>query len=250
MASSSASDEVDYWPGYVDALTSMVKVLTFIMMLLALTVSVISQQIAVGAIKKLAETVGVDIEPGQHFEQIVEKINEEVAKQLPPKTPAPPAKPVLSGAPEEGAPTTRTASNTEGTEASSGAEKGSQSTAARIAHAATGPQKGSAHVTENGEQTLILKFDELGVKLEAEGKAAVEKFVKRLIASGANRFAIRAAVSSEASSITGARRLAYHRMMIVRQAMLDAGLASEFITMLLDDPRPNVVPNIISIEAH
>ena len=41
---SHGSDEGDnYWPGYVDALTSMVQVLAFVMMMLALAVFSLSQ---------------------------------------------------------------------------------------------------------------------------------------------------------------------------------------------------------------
>jgi preprotein translocase subunit SecE len=35
----------NYWPGYVDALTSMVQVLAFVMIMLAMAVFVISQSV-------------------------------------------------------------------------------------------------------------------------------------------------------------------------------------------------------------
>ncbi len=57
------SEGGDYWPGYVDALTAMVKVLAFVMMLLAVTVFMLSQKISKQAIQVLAEAANVKADP-------------------------------------------------------------------------------------------------------------------------------------------------------------------------------------------
>jgi outer membrane biosynthesis protein TonB len=99
MAGTSADGEIDYWPGYVDALTSMVKVLTFVMMLLALTVFVISQQVSHTIVQKVAEAADVKVEQGAKLEQVVEDLlkklaeAKQAARQPPAPPPAPPAEP-------------------------------------------------------------------------------------------------------------------------------------------------------------
>jgi hypothetical protein len=86
MAKMSDTGEVDYWPGYVDALTSMVKVLTFMMMLLSLTVFTITQQLSRNVVVKIAEAAGVQIEPGTPLnlvaERVMTKLNERNATGL------------------------------------------------------------------------------------------------------------------------------------------------------------------------
>lgn len=63
MAGASADEEADYWPGYVDALTAMVKVLTFVMMLLAVAVFAVSQKVAKQSLEAISKAVGVEIDP-------------------------------------------------------------------------------------------------------------------------------------------------------------------------------------------
>ena len=47
-----SDDSENYWPGYVDALTSMVQVLAFVMMMLAMAVFVLSQSVAKHAVER------------------------------------------------------------------------------------------------------------------------------------------------------------------------------------------------------
>ena len=46
MAGSSEGEEENYWPGFVDALTTMVMVLTFVMMVLGIVVFTLSQNVS------------------------------------------------------------------------------------------------------------------------------------------------------------------------------------------------------------
>ena len=46
MAGGGGGEEDSYWPGYVDALTTMTMVLTFIMMVLGVVVFMLSQNIS------------------------------------------------------------------------------------------------------------------------------------------------------------------------------------------------------------
>ena len=64
MAGSSSADEDNYWPGYVDALTTMVMVLTFIMMVLGITIFTMSQTVSRSHLEAIALAAGLTIDPG------------------------------------------------------------------------------------------------------------------------------------------------------------------------------------------
>jgi hypothetical protein len=70
---SHGSDEGDnYWPGYVDALTSMVQVLAFVMMMLALAVFSLSQSASKHAVEVIAKAVNAEALNG--FDNIGEPV--------------------------------------------------------------------------------------------------------------------------------------------------------------------------------
>src|SRR6476469_1426238 len=60
MAGSSNTEEENYWPGYVDALTTMTMVLTFIMMVLGVVVFMMSQNISRHILQGIAEAARID----------------------------------------------------------------------------------------------------------------------------------------------------------------------------------------------
>ena len=61
-----SGEEENYWPGYVDALTSMVQVLAFVMMLLAMAVFVLSQSVSKSAVEEIAKAAKVDAPPSRN----------------------------------------------------------------------------------------------------------------------------------------------------------------------------------------
>jgi hypothetical protein len=60
MAASSSSEEENYWPGYVDALTTMVMVLTFIMMVLGMAIFTLSQNVSRNYLESIAKAAGME----------------------------------------------------------------------------------------------------------------------------------------------------------------------------------------------
>src|ERR1700682_2976692 len=72
---SHGSDEGDnYWPGYVDALTSMVQVLAFVMMMLALAVFSLSQSASKHAVEVIAKAVNADVKPNDNIKQMTQAV--------------------------------------------------------------------------------------------------------------------------------------------------------------------------------
>lgn len=58
MAASSGEED-NYWPGYVDALTTMTMVLTFILMVLGITIFSLSQNVSRSYLESIAEAAGM-----------------------------------------------------------------------------------------------------------------------------------------------------------------------------------------------
>lgn len=59
MAANSEEQE-NYWPGYVDALTTMTMVLTFVMMVLGISIFTLSQNVSRSVIEKIATAAKVE----------------------------------------------------------------------------------------------------------------------------------------------------------------------------------------------
>src|ERR1700675_2059742 len=68
----------NYWPGYVDALTSMVQVLAFVMIMLALAVFVISQGVTKHSVEAIAKAVHADAKPSADMKQLTQAIMDKV----------------------------------------------------------------------------------------------------------------------------------------------------------------------------
>ena len=96
MAGSSEGEEENYWPGFVDALTTMVMVLTFVMMVLGIVVFTLSQNVSKNYMAAIATAVNVDanamkanMTPDQVKAEIIEAIKE--LREKAGKPPPPPA---------------------------------------------------------------------------------------------------------------------------------------------------------------
>lgn len=74
MAGGGSGEEENYWPGFVDALTTMVMVLTFIMMILGVVVFSMSQNISKQLVQQIAEAAQVDAKVGGTAEEVKEQI--------------------------------------------------------------------------------------------------------------------------------------------------------------------------------
>jgi signal transduction histidine kinase len=57
-------DQENHWPGYVDALTTMTMVLTFVMMVLGISIFTLSQNVSRTLIEKIAVAAEVKDDPG------------------------------------------------------------------------------------------------------------------------------------------------------------------------------------------
>src|ERR1700750_2562383 len=76
--SHSEGEGENYWPGYVDALTSMVQVLAFVMMMLAMAVFSLSQSVTKKAVEAIAKAVNADVKPNADVKQLTQSVMEQL----------------------------------------------------------------------------------------------------------------------------------------------------------------------------
>ena len=70
MAGSSSDDNENYWPGYVDALTTMTMVLTFVMMVLGVMVFVLSQDAVSSKMGMIARALRIEARQLDRLNQV------------------------------------------------------------------------------------------------------------------------------------------------------------------------------------
>jgi hypothetical protein len=195
------SDEAEnYWPGYVDALTSMVQVLAFVMMLLSMAVFVLSQNAAKYAIEAIAkaEKVGVPKKAtvAELTEAIIEKIRDrneqEGVKDKTPEATRPALPQPVSPSPAQ----------IERPVATPGA--------------ATGPSPLATN------ERLAVRFQNRSYELEPKEVAHVGRFLEeRQIVKKGVSLGVRAYAYSGAGELTEERRVAYYRALVVRSALIE-----------------------------
>src|ERR1700712_4082735 len=83
MASSNSDEDENYWPGYVDALTTMTMVLTFIMMVLGVMVFVLSQDAVSSKLGVVARALKIEARQLENLNQteIEEALRRAVARK-------------------------------------------------------------------------------------------------------------------------------------------------------------------------
>jgi len=85
MAAASDDEETNYWPGFVDALSTMTMMLIFLMMILSLVVVSISQSTSKSQIMTIARAVKVDTSGAPiSIDKMTAQILEALSRQSPP----------------------------------------------------------------------------------------------------------------------------------------------------------------------
>lgn len=202
---SGSSDGDDHvWPGFVDVLTSMTKVLVFVMMLLAITISNLLQNISRDLLDRIAEAAEIDIDTradvplNQITDEIIAKL--EQAKRRPPSE--------VQAPPEE------------------------KKLVAELAPTTTTPA--TAVTVQSSPSQLTITYMPRMMTLDDAAKAELVGFSERQkAATGA--IEIRAAAGAGNGSLSEARRVAYYRGMIVRGELVAGGVAPDRIKVRVEE---------------
>ncbi len=241
----SQEDEENYWPGYVDALTTMTMVLTFIMLVLGLAVFSLSQNVSKGMLESIAKAMKLpeDLPPDMSADEITRILIERVEKQDAAMLAAQVAVSALA-ADRDSAATRRTgqdANIARAQAAGSGDAPGSSPVERRIesqAEAALSETTSPVSLT-TGQARLRLIYKPRATGLDEIAKGAL---AQAMAADGPMRTAglieIVAGIDAASPAVSDGNRVAYYRALIVRSQLLSAGMEPERIKVRVDGRLP------------
>jgi hypothetical protein len=224
-----SEEEANYWPGYVDALTSMVQVLAFVMMMLAMAVFVLSQSVSKHAVEAIAKAANVEVKPNSDIKQLMQTVIDKIqsTQQQPPKN-EPERNPATSSSPPAPSVDQKSPSPIASAEA---AEKSNPDTLVGKRISATRPHRDQASVKASSDSPRIrLSFETRSFRLEPDRVQSLAAFTEtnRLV-EGKRLILINAYAYSGDGALSEARRLAYYRAMMVRKQLIDRKVLPEDI---------------------
>jgi hypothetical protein len=217
----------NYWPGYVDALTSMVQVLAFVMMMLAMAVFVLSQSVSKHAVEAIAKAVNADVKPNSDMKQLTQAVMDKIqslgsagpASQnsaAPPSTENTPVKPTVQR------------------------EAASDSSSEKlIAQRVSGPRARNDQASVQpppDAPRLTLGFEERGFRIDQDRAQSLTRFVEEnKVIERTGAVVINAYAFSSDGALSEARRLAYYRAMMARKQLVDMKVRAEDIRINVTD---------------
>jgi hypothetical protein len=219
--SHSSEEGENYWPGYVDALTSMVQVLAFVMMMLAMAVFVLSQSVSKKAVEAIAKAVNAEVKPNADIKQLTQSIVEQVDR--------------LRASPPSGAVADKTP-NVKPSQAEAGAASTAEkANTMRINGGQSQPSPSALDVPPDAPR-MTVTFADRSFRIEAEQSQSVAKFIDENQGTATGRtIVIHAYAYSGEGAISEARRLAYYRAMMARKQLVDAKIRPENIRIGVND---------------
>jgi hypothetical protein len=233
-----SDSEENYWPGYVDALTTMTMVLTFIMLVLGLAVFSLSQNVSKGMLEtianalKLSDDMPKDMSPDDITRLVVERIGKQDEEIKTAKAEA--AKLAAARVEEAGAPLI--APPHAGASPEVG-EAGASPVDRRIESAAVAPTAPPNQATivslQQAQLRLVYKPRATGLD-EAAREAISQALGPDSALQRAKTVEIIAGVDRGNLAVSDANRVAYYRALILRGQLLTAGIAPERIKVRID----------------
>jgi hypothetical protein len=220
-----ASDEEEnYWPGYVDALTTMTMVLTFIMLVLGLAVFSLSQNVSKGFLEtiakamKIGDSLPAEITSEELAKVVIEKIEQQAADVESSRT------------------ALNLMSNHKGGHAVE-AQAGASKTEKRIESAAEAAAGASALAIDIKKTLANLRLVYKARATALDDAARSE--LNGAVAAGSNLreakvIEIVAGVDKASPAVTDGNRIAYYRALGVRSQLIDAGIAADRLRVRLD----------------
>jgi hypothetical protein len=208
----------NYWPGYVDALTSMVQVLAFVMIMLALAVFVISQSVSKHAMEAIAKAVHADAKPSADIKQLTQAIMEKV-QQLQSAVPVSEPSEAKSAAPTDPASDSRPEKIVE----------------MRVSGARSRNDQAPVQIPPDAPR-LTVGFEARSSKIEQEHAQSLAKFVdENKVVERTQTVVINAYAYSGDGALSEARRLAYYRAMMARKQLVDRKVRADSIRINVND---------------
>jgi hypothetical protein len=207
----------NYWPGYVDALTSMVQVLAFVMMMLAMAVFVLSQSVSKRAVEAIAKAVNADVKPDADIKQLTQSVVDQIDRLR--KSASAPGEVAKSSPTVE----PRTQSDAQ------------KPAAMRINGGQSQPSRAVIEVPPDAPR-LTVAFADRSSRIESDQAQSIAGFVEdNKTAVNNQTIVVNAYAYSGEGAISEARRLAYYRAMMARKQLVDAKIKPENIRISVND---------------
>jgi hypothetical protein len=210
----------NYWPGYVDALTSMVQVLAFVMMMLAMAVFVLSQSVSKKAVEAIAKAVNAEVKPNSDVKQLTQAVVAQIDR-LQKSTPSSETEP------------SQAAKSLPTSEGMLRADN-DRPTTLRISGAQAQPAPVPVDVPADAPR-LTVGFADRSFKIAADQAEAIAGFIGEQGAAGQHTVVVNAYAYSGEGAVSEARRLAYYRGMMARKQLVDAKVKPENIRINVND---------------
>jgi hypothetical protein len=212
----------NYWPGYVDALTSMVQVLAFVMMMLAMAVFVLSQSVSKKAVEAIAKAVNAEVKPNSDVKQLTQAVVAQIDRL---QKSAPSASAADQSPAVKPAPTTEAAAQPDN----------DRPTTMRMSGRQAQPSPAPIDVPSDAPR-LTVGFTERSFKIEADQAQSIAGFIgENQVATGSQTIIVNAYAYSGEGAVSEARRLAYYRGMMARKQLVDAKVKPENIRINVND---------------
>ncbi len=241
---SASQDDENYWPGYVDALTTMTMVLTFIMLVLGLAVFTLSQNVSKGMLETIAAAVKVSPDTPQDIstEDITKRVIERIEQQQAELEQAQASVAAL----RSGRDVPVSAPGT-GYAPPSGAGSLAQDTSVQSQSSAPEGQSAAPLAVAAGKGVLRLLYRPRATGLDDAARGAL---TAALAVDGALHPAatveLVAGVDRSSLAVSDANRVAYYRALIVRSRLIESGLTPDRVKVRVD---PSVGANEVVISA-
>jgi hypothetical protein len=203
----------NYWPGYVDALTSMVQVLAFVMIMLAMAVFVISQSVSKHSVQQIAKAVNADAKPNADLKQLTQAIVDKI-QQL---------QSAASVSDSNKPPPSAEASAGKSVAPASAANDARSEKIIETRFGGAQPRNDPAAVQiPSDAPRLRVDFEEHSFKIVQERAQSVAKFIEENKAVEQGQVVvINAYAYSGDGALSEARRLAYYRAMTARKQLAE-----------------------------
>jgi hypothetical protein len=249
-----SSEDENYWPGFVDALTVMTMVLTFVMMVLGLVVFSLSQNTSRAQLDRIASAAKIDVSPSTPVEQVHRLIVDALARrgggpEDAPKDASNQGGGLIPSPPRDAAAMRPARDPARGEVDAIDVASGARPSESRIASLADTPVVAQGlRRTERAEAEFTVIFQPRSFRLDDPARAEVDAFARAIDRAGA--FEIRAFASTGDGAVSEARRVAYYRAMVLRQRLVDAGVPAARIRVRVDDQGRPVDAEAVRIFMH
>jgi hypothetical protein len=223
---SHGSEEGDnYWPGYVDALTSMVQVLAFVMMMLALAVFSLSQSASKHAVEVIAKAVNADVKPNDNIKQMTQAVMDRLRRLK-----------SADSTTEANKPPEISAEGPENKPADPANDPRSEKIVGMRFSGQRSRDNQTPVQTPPDAPRITVNFEDRSFRIAQERAQSMAKFVdENKVVERAQNVIINAYAYSGDGALSEARRLAYYRAMTARKQLVDEKVRPDSIRINVYD---------------